>query len=73
MNLRHAAVGRKIGLSHNLGLCTMKTIHAIAASAILAGGVGVVAGAIGPNKQNRPPGVSANEWAPISDTMGVVL
>jgi hypothetical protein len=70
---RCAAVGRRIGLSHNLGLCTMKTIHAIAAIAILAGGVGVVAGAIGANAPNRPPGVSANEWAPISDTMGVVL
>jgi hypothetical protein len=51
----------------------MKTIHAIAAIAILAGGVGVVAGAIGANGPNRPPGVGANEWAPITDTMGVVL
>jgi hypothetical protein len=51
----------------------MKTIHAISAIAILAGGVGAVAGAIGANAPNRPPGISANEWAPISDTMGVVL
>lgn len=51
----------------------MKTIHAIAAIAILAGGVGLVAGAIGADAPNRPPGVSADEWAPISDTVGVVL
>jgi hypothetical protein len=51
----------------------MKTIHTIAAIAILAGGVGIVAGAIGADAPNRPPGVSASEWAPISDTMGVVL
>ena len=51
----------------------MKMIYAVAAVAILAGGVGVVAGAIGADAPNRPPGVSANEWAPISDTMGVVL
>jgi hypothetical protein len=51
----------------------MKTIHTIAAIAILAGGVGIVAGAIGADAPNRPPGVSAHEWAPISDTMGVVL
>jgi hypothetical protein len=70
---RGAVLGRRIGPSHNLGLCTMKTIHAIVAIAILAGGVGVVAGAIGANAPNRPPGVSADEWAPISDTMGVVL
>jgi hypothetical protein len=65
--------GRRIGLSHNLGLSTMKTIHAIAAIVVLAGGVGVVVGAVGANAPNRPPGVSAKEWAPISDTMGVVL
>ena len=50
----------------------MKTIHAITAIAILSG-VGVVAGAIGADAPNRPPGVSAKEWAPISDTMGIVL
>jgi hypothetical protein len=49
----------------------MKMIHAVAAIAVLAG-VGV-AGAIGANAPSRPPGVSENEWAPISDTMGVVL
>jgi hypothetical protein len=51
----------------------MKTIHAIAVIAVLAGGVGMVAGAIGADAPNRPPGVSPNEWAPISDSMGVVL
>jgi hypothetical protein len=51
----------------------MKTTHAIAAIAVLAGGVGLVAGAFGATAPNRPPGVSANEWAPISDRMGVVL
>jgi hypothetical protein len=49
----------------------MKTIHAVAAIAILAS-VGVV-GAIGANSPNRPPGVSADEWAPINETVGVVL
>ena len=51
----------------------MKTIHAIAAIAILAGGVGIVAGATGADAPNRPPGVSAKEWAAISDSMGIVL
>jgi hypothetical protein len=49
----------------------MKTIHAFAAVAVLAA-VGT-AGAIGANSPSRPPGVSADEWAPISDTVGVVL
>ena len=65
--------GVESGLSHNLAPRIMKTIHAIAAIAILAGGVGVVAGAIGADAPNRPPGVTADEWAPISDTVGVVL
>jgi len=64
---------RRIGLSHNSGLFTMKTTPVIAVIAILAGGVGLVGGVIGADAPNRPPGVSANEWAPISDTMGVVL
>jgi hypothetical protein len=49
----------------------MKTIHAVAAITVLA--VLGVAGAIGANSPNRPPGVSADEWAPINDTVGVVL
>jgi hypothetical protein len=49
----------------------MKTIHAVAAITVLA--VLGVAGAIGANSPNRPPGVSADEWAPINDSVGVVL
>jgi hypothetical protein len=29
--------------------------------------------AIGADAPNRPPGVNASDWAPISDTMGFVL
>jgi hypothetical protein len=32
-----------------------------------------VVGAVGADAPSRPPGVSAQEWAPISDTLGVVL
>jgi hypothetical protein len=49
----------------------MKTIYAVAAIAVLAGAG--VAGAIGANSPSRPPGVSADEWAPINDSVGVVL
>jgi hypothetical protein len=49
----------------------MKTIHLVAAIVILAGAG--VAAAIGANSPNRPPGVSAEEWAPINDSVGVVL
>jgi hypothetical protein len=36
---------------------------------------GVIIGvhAIGADAPNRPPGVSAAEWAPVSDTFGIVL
>ena len=49
----------------------MKKILAIAAITVVV--VLGVAGAIGANSPNRPPGVSADEWAPINDTIGVVL
>jgi hypothetical protein len=29
--------------------------------------------AVGANAPDRPPGVSADEWAPINDSLGVVL
>lgn len=29
--------------------------------------------AVGADAPNRPPGVSADEWAPINDSVGVVL
>jgi len=51
----------------------MKTFHAVAAIAILAGGVGVVAGAIGADAPDRPEGVALSDWAPITDTLGLVL
>jgi hypothetical protein len=36
---------------------------------------GVIIGvhALGADAPNRPPGVSAAEWAPVSDTLGIVL
>ena len=49
----------------------MKSIYAAAAVAIVAGAV--LAGAIAAEAPSRPPGVSADAWAPISDTVGVVL
>jgi hypothetical protein len=49
----------------------MKTTHAITAVAVLA--TIAIVGAVGADAPGRPPGVSAQEWAPISDTMGVVL
>lgn len=50
----------------------MKTVHAIAAAALLA--TVAVVGAVSAEAPNsRPPGVSPGEWAPISDTLGVVL
>jgi hypothetical protein len=49
----------------------MKTIHAVAVVAVLA--TAAIVAAVGADAPSRPPGVSAQEWAPISDTMGVVL
>lgn len=49
----------------------MKSIYAVAAAAMVAGAV--LVGAIAADAPNRPPGVSADAWAPISDTVGVVL
>jgi hypothetical protein len=49
----------------------MKTIHTVAAVTVLA--VVGVACAIGANSPDLPPGVSADEWAPINDSVGVVL
>jgi hypothetical protein len=36
-------------------------------------GVVVALHAVGADAPNRPPGVSAAEWAPVSDTLGIVL
>jgi hypothetical protein len=49
----------------------MKTMIGAAAAVALA--AFTLMRAIGADAPNRPPGVGANEWAPISDTMGVVL
>jgi hypothetical protein len=49
----------------------MKLIYAVAAVAMVTGAVLVGAGAA--DAPGRPPGVSAEAWAPISDTLGVVL
>lgn len=49
----------------------MKSIYSVAAAAMVAGAV--LVGAIAADAPSRPPGVSADAWAPISDTVGVVL
>jgi hypothetical protein len=50
----------------------MKTLHALAAVAVLATVTAWAAmGADAPG--SRPPGVGAQDWAPISDTLGVVF
>jgi hypothetical protein len=49
----------------------MKSIYAVATAAMVAGAV--LVGAIAADAPSRPPGVSADAWAPISDTVGVVL
>lgn len=49
----------------------MKSIYAVAAVAMVAGAV--LVGAIAVDAPSRPPGVSADAWAPVSDTVGVVL
>src|SRR5580698_5860276 len=49
----------------------MKTMIATAAAVALA--AFTLMRAVGADAPSRPPGVNANEWAPISDTMGVVL
>lgn len=49
----------------------MKTLIGTAAAAAIA--TFALMQALGADAPSRPPGVSASEWAPISDTMGVVL
>src|ERR1700759_4076215 len=49
----------------------MKAIIGTAVVAVLA--TLTLMPAFGADTPNRPPGVSAEEWAPISDTVGVVL
>lgn len=49
----------------------MKAIVGTAAVAVLA--TFTLMRAMGADAPSRPPGVSASDWAPISDTMGVVL
>jgi hypothetical protein len=49
----------------------MKSIYTAATVAMVAGAV--LVGAIAADAPSRPPGVSADAWAPISDTVGVVL
>jgi hypothetical protein len=50
----------------------MKTLHAVAAVAVLAT-VGAVVAVGADTSGSRPPGVSAQEWTRITDTLGVVL
>ena len=49
----------------------MKAIVGTALAVVLA--TFVLMRAVGADAPNRPPGVAANEWAPISDTLGIVL
>jgi len=49
----------------------MKTFVAVSTVIVLA--AVVVVGALGADAPSRPPGVSAADWTPISDTLGVVV
>jgi hypothetical protein len=49
----------------------MKMLTTVAALALI--GTIVVVHAVGADAPNRPPGVNASEWAPVSDTLGIVL
>jgi hypothetical protein len=49
----------------------MKMLATVGALAVI--GTIVVVHAVGADAPNRPPGVSASEWAPVSDTLGIVL
>lgn len=48
----------------------MKPLIGLSAIALTAFGLSQ---AIGSNSPDRPPGIAANQWAPISETLGVVL
>jgi|HubBroStandDraft_5_1064220.scaffolds.fasta_scaffold107476_1 hypothetical protein len=49
----------------------MKTLITVGALALLS--FVIVMHAVGADAPNRPPGVTAAEWAPVSDTLGIVL
>ena len=53
------------------GVANVKTLIGTAAATAVA--TFALMQAFGANAPNRPPGVSADEWAPINDTVGVVL
>jgi hypothetical protein len=40
---------------------------------LLVSAVVIASSAIGAGAPSRPPGVSADDWAPVSDSLGVVL
>jgi hypothetical protein len=40
---------------------------------VLIAGASIVSIATGGNSSDRPPGVSAGDWSPVSDSMGIVL
>jgi hypothetical protein len=48
----------------------MKPLIALAIVVLTAFGLSQ---AIGRNSPDRPPGIAANQWAPISESLGVVL
>jgi hypothetical protein len=49
----------------------MKMLATVGALALIS--TIIVVHAVGADAPNRPPGVSATEWAPVSDTLGIVL
>jgi hypothetical protein len=49
----------------------MKMLATVGALALIS--TIIVVHAVGADAPNRPPGVSPAEWAPVSDTLGIVL
>jgi hypothetical protein len=58
----------------HLSLCGVEAMKMLATAGLLVlVGAVVAVHAVGADAPNRPPGVSAAEWAPVSATLGIVL
>jgi hypothetical protein len=62
--------GQKSGVPSSTGVTNVK---ALIGTAVAVAATFVLMQAFGANTPDRPPGVDANEWAPINDSVGVVL
>jgi hypothetical protein len=56
---------------HVVGWKAMKMLATVGALALIS--AILVVHAVGADAPSRPPGVSASEWAPVSDSLGIVL